>query len=103
MRSEVTVTFHDSPPVRIDLRDVPPMPNDVARKWIDDEFIQMSCVPLRPIGKLTTAEKVIVVAQDAGPAKFADVQWAQEFARASSVALGRPLVYIDVASLSISY
>ena len=103
MRSEVTVTFQDSPPLRIDLHDEPPMPNDVARKWLDDQFTQMGCEPLRPTGKLLMADKVMVVAQDAGPAKFADAAWAQAFARAASAALGRPLVNIDVASLSISY
>lgn len=103
MRSEVSVTFQDSPPVRIDLHDVPPMPNDVARKWLDEQFTQMGCEPLRPTGKLLMADKVVVVAQDAGPAKFADAKWAREFARAVSSALGRSLVNIDVASLSISY
>ena len=103
MRSEVSVTFQDSPPVRIDLHDVPAMPNDVARKWIDEQFTEMGCEPLRPTGKLLMADKVVVVARDAGPARFADAKWACEFARAASAALGRPLVNIDVASLSISY
>jgi hypothetical protein len=103
MRNEVTVTFPDHPPLRIDLHDGPPMPNDVARKWLDEQFTQMECEPLRPTGKLLMADRVVVVAREAGPAKFADAGWAREFARAASAALGRPLVNIDVASLSISY
>ena len=31
MRSEVSVTFKGSPPVRMDLNEVQPMPLDVAR------------------------------------------------------------------------
>jgi hypothetical protein len=31
MRSEVSVSFKDSPPVRLDLNEVQPMPHDVAR------------------------------------------------------------------------
>jgi len=103
MRSEVTVTFQDSPPVRIDLNGVSPMPHDVARKWLDEQFTQMGCEPLRPTGKLLMADKVVVVAQAAGPAVFAETKWAQEFARAASAALAKPVVHIDADSLSISY
>ena len=103
MRSEVSVTFKNSPPVRIDLNEVQPMPHDEARKWLDEQFTQMGCEPLRATGKLLTADKVMVVAQAAGPAKFAETQWAQAFARAASAALAKPLVQIDVDSLSISY
>jgi hypothetical protein len=103
MRSEVSVTFRDSPPVRIDLHEVQPMPHDEARKWLDEQFTQMGCEPLRATGKLLTADKVVVIAQAAGPAKFAEAQWAQAFARAASAALAKPLVQIDVDTLSISY
>jgi hypothetical protein len=103
MRSEVSVTFKGVPPVRIDLNEVQPMPHDVARWWLDDQFTQMGCEPLRPTGKLLTADKVVVVAEAAGAVKFAEPKWSQEFARAASAALGKPVVHIDVASLSISY
>ena len=103
MRSEVSVTFSGDQPVRIDLNDAPAMPQDVAQRWLDEQFIQMGCEPLRPTGKLLTADKVVVVAQAAGPARFADGQWALEFARAASSALGKPIVHVDVAALSISY
>ena len=103
MRSEVSVTFKGSPPVRVDLNEVQPMPYDVARWWLDDQFTRMACEPLRPTGKLLTADKVVVVAEAAGPARFAESKWALEFARASSAALSKPVIYIDVASLSISY
>ena len=103
MRSEVRVTFKNSPPVRVDLQEVQPMPHEAARQWLDDQFTQMGCEPLRPTGKVLTADKVVVVAQAAGPAKFADPQWAKEFARASSASLAKPVVHIDVAALSISY
>ncbi len=103
MRSEVSVTFKGAPPVRLDLNEVQPMPHDVARWWLDDQFTQMGCEPLRPTGKLLTADKVVVVAEAAGPAKFAEPKWSQEFARAASAALGKPVVHVDVATLSISY
>ena len=103
MRSEVSVTFKNSPPVRIDLNEVQPMPHDEARKWLDEQFTQMGCEPLRATGKLLTADQVMVIAQAAGPAQFAEAQWAQAFARAARAALAKPLVQIDVDTLSISY
>ncbi len=103
MRSEVSVTFKDSPPVRLDLNEVQPMPHDVARWWLDDQFTQMGCEPLRPTGKLLTADKVVVVAQAGGLSRFSDPKWAMEFARAASAALGKPVVHVDVPALSISY
>lgn len=103
MRSEVSVTFKDQLPVQIDIHDTPPMPNDEARQWLDAQFTQMGCEPLRPTGKLLMADKVVVVAEAAGPQKFSDPSWAQTFARAASAALAKPIVTIDVPALSISY
>ncbi len=103
MRSAVSVTFKGHLPVQIDLQNVQPMPNEAARRWLDEQFTQMGCEPLRPTGKLLTADKVVVVAEAAGPLRFADAQWAREFARAASAALGKPMVNIDVTTLSISY
>lgn len=103
MRSEVTVTFQDNPPVRIDLHEVPPMSHEAARKWLDEQFIEMGCEPLRATGKLLMADKVVVVAQAAGPGVFANANWAQAFARAVSAALAKPVVHIDADLLSISY
>lgn len=103
MRSEVSVTFKNQPPVHIDLHDLTPMASDTARRWLDAQFTEMGCEPLRPTGKLLTADKVVVVAEAAGPLRFADAQWAQEFARAVTAALGKPLVNIDLTTLGISY
>ena len=103
MRSEVSVTFRGYAPIRVYLNEVQPMPHDAARCWLDDQFTQMGCEPLRPTGKLLAADKVVVVAEAAGLAKFADSRWSQEFARAASAALAKPVVHIDVDSLSITY
>ena len=103
MRSEVTVTFKNQRPVQIDLPDAQPMSSEAARRWLDAQFNEMGCEPLRPTGKLLTADKVVVVAEAAGPDKFADARWAHEFASAVTATLGKPLIHIDVVALSISY
>lgn len=103
MRSEVTVTFKDAAPLRMDLEKAEAMTSDAARAWLDRQFTEMGCEPLRPTGKVLTADKVVVVAQAAGPSKFADGGWAHQFARAASAALGKPVVHVDVPALSIGY
>ena len=103
MRSEVSITFKNQLPVQIELNDAQPMAAEAARRWLDAQFTEMGCEPLRPTGKLLTADKVVVVAEAAGPHKFADAGWAHEFATAAVAALGKPLIHIDVTALSISY
>ena len=103
MHSEVSVTFKNLPPFRVDLHDQPAMAADDARTWLNTQFTQLECEPLRPTGKLLTADKVVVIAQAAGPERFAQAAWAQQFASAASAALGKPIVHVDASTLSISY
>jgi len=103
MRSQVSVTFKNQPPVRIELHEEPPMPRDQARQWLDEQFIAMECEPLRATGKLLMADRVVVVAQAAGPEKFADAQWANTFAHAACAVLGKQSVNVDADSLTITY
>jgi hypothetical protein len=103
MRSQVSVTFKNQAPVRIDLDPDQAMPRELASKWLDEQFLAMECEPLRATGKLLMADRVVVVAQAAGPAKFSDAEWALAFAQAASAALGKPVVNVDADALSITY
>ncbi len=103
MRSEVTVTFAGQAPLRMDLDRLQPLAADAARAWLDLQFTEMGCEPLRPTGKVLSADKVVVVAEAAGMRKFADAAWSREFARATSAVLGKPVVHVDVPSMTISY
>ncbi|MEO8653892.1 MAG: hypothetical protein ABI409_07200 [Ramlibacter sp.] len=103
MRSEVTVTFEGAAPMRLDLDRLGPMSHEAARAWLDRQFTELGCEPLRPTGKVLSADKVVVVAEAAGPQKFADARWSQDFARATSALLGKPIVHVNVPSLTISY
>jgi hypothetical protein len=106
MRSQVTVTWGEPASYRIDLEEVQPMPHDQARHWLDDQFTAMGCEPLRPTGKVLTADKILCIAQAAGMAHFRDAdhrEWATAFARAASAALAKPVVTVDVPGQSLSY
>ncbi len=70
MRSQVAVTWSDSRTYRIDLEEVQPMPHEQARVWLDQQFTELDCEPIRQSGKVLTADKVLLVAQAAGQALF---------------------------------
>ena len=72
MRSQVTVTWGEPATYRIDLEEVQPMPHDAARHWLDEQFTDMGCEPIRPTGKVLTADKILCVAEAAGEQRFRD-------------------------------
>jgi len=103
MRSEVKVTFPGADPVRIELASSEQMSSEDARSWLDSQFVELGCEPVRPTGKVLAVDKVVMVAEGAGLAKFRDAAWAKEFARAVGGALNRPYVHVDVATMAISF
>ena len=103
MQSEVRVIQDERTEWRFDLDPAAPMGNAEARDWLDAQFTQLGSEPLRPTGKLLLADKVLVVARDAGPAKLSDPAWGADFARAASAALPRPVVSVDLRAMTVSY
>lgn len=106
MRSQVTVTWGEPATYRFDLEEVQPMPHDQARAWLDQQFTAFDCEPIRLTGKVLTADKVLSVAQAAGQDRFREAahrDWAMEFARASSAALAKPTVTVDLVTMSVGY
>ena len=103
MHPQVTVSVTPSQEFQRETSALTPMTAQAARRWLDDEFTRMECEPLRASGKLLLADKVVTVAQAAGPALLSDTQWFEQFALASQAALGKPVVRVDLQSMSISY
>jgi hypothetical protein len=106
MRSQVKVSWSESSTHLIDLDEVQPMPHEQARVWLDQQFTELGCDPIRLSGKVLAADKILLVAQAAGPRYFAEPQhreWAVAFARAASAALAKPVVTVDLAIMAIGY
>jgi hypothetical protein len=89
--------------LRIHLEKAEPITAEAARAWLDQQFTELECEPLRLTGKLLNADKVLLVAQAVGPSRFADAEWAQQFGRCASAALGKPVVRIDVPAATVGY
>lgn len=103
MHSEVSVQLTGNREFRFDLEGQEPMAHEVARRWLDDQFIALDCEPLRASGKVLLADKVLIVARAAGTSLFNDPVWSRDFARAASAALAKPVVRVDVLGMAISY
>ena len=103
MQKEVFIRFGADQETMVPLSASEGMSNEQARRWLDEQFVANDCEPLRPSGKVLTADKVMALATTVGPAKFADPAWANAFAKATVAALGRPTVRLDVFDGSISY
>jgi hypothetical protein len=101
MRHDVLVQFDDQTQVQItvDGDDLPAA--DAARAWLDGEFTRLECEPLRPSGKLLTADKLLALALEAGRSGFEDPAWRQAFGRAVAGQLQRPTVTIDLRTMKV--
>jgi hypothetical protein len=102
MRSEVNVIV-EGKDFSFSLEGREPLANDAARRWLDEQFVALECEPLRASGKLLLADKVLVVAREAGTRHFSDAVWGAAFAAAASAALGKKMVQVDADNLSVTY
>lgn len=103
MISEVIVQWNAAQEFRVDVGRLPPMGNEEARRWLDAQFNALECEPLRPSGKVLLADKVLVVAREAGPRRLAEAAWLHDYARAAHAVLARPVIKVDVEAMTVSY
>lgn len=103
MVSEVIVQWDAEQQFRVNVDRLSPMGNEEARRWLDEQFTALDCQPLRPSGKVLLADKVLVVALEAGTRRLSDGAWLHAYARAAHAVLSRPVIRVDVASMSVSY
>ena len=77
---------------------------DEGRRWLDEKFTAYECEPLRAMGKVLTADKLLALADTVGPARFeSDPAWAADYARATLAALDRATVEVDVESGAVTF
>ena len=74
-----------------------------ARRWFEQQFNDMGCVPTNPTGKTLLVDLIVGVARAIGDAPFAQGDGlAREFARNALVVLQRRAISVDVEALSVS-
>jgi hypothetical protein len=104
MRQEVFVRFREGREFELPVHAGQVPAADVARAWLDAEFVANDCEPLRASGKVLTADKVLALAATVGEARFErDPDWAARFAAAALGALARPMVRVDVDAGAVTF
>ena len=75
-----------------------------ARQWLDEQFTANDCEPLRAMGKVLTADKVVAIAMAVGYEGFEEDEVLRVcFARATCAALGRSDVRVDVDAGKVAF
>jgi hypothetical protein len=103
MRSQILVFLDKGVEFHFNVGEASPMAPDVARAWLDAQFTELDCEPLRASGKVLTADKVLLVTQAAGAALFEDEKWAADYVRAVHAALAKPMIRVDVPAMAVTY
>jgi hypothetical protein len=103
MRSQIVVVFDRGVQLSFPAGDAAFMSSDDARHWLDVQFTELDCEPLRASGKVLTADKVLRITEAAGPALFADEKWAAAYVSAVQASLSKPLIRVDVPAMAITY
>jgi hypothetical protein len=103
MRSQILVFLDKGLEFTFNVEETPPLSHEAARAWLDAQFTELGCEPLRASGKVLTADKVLRVTQAAGPALLADQKWAADYVRAVHAALAKPMIRVDVPAMAVTY
>jgi hypothetical protein len=79
--------------------DTAKLTKDQARAWLSKEFETLECTPSNPMGKILVLDMVLNVAKYGGEDHFKRMtEWSKQFAAAAVVALGRPVITVDVGN-----
>lgn len=103
MRQQVVVYWDKGVDFNLHADSSKPMTQDEGRAWLENQFTALDCEPLRALGKVLTADKVLRVTEAAGPALLGDEKWAADYARAVHAAIGKPMIRVDVPAMTVSY
>ena len=103
MRQQVVVYWAEGIDFNLHADPSAPMSPEQARAWLDEQFTALECEPLRALGKVLTADKVLRVTEAAGPERLGDAHWAATYARAVYAAIGKEMVRVDVPAMSVTY
>ena len=103
MQKQISVVLDKGVELTFHVPDGAPLAHAAARVWLDKQFVELECEPLRASGKVLTADKVLVVTQAAGLTLLRDPKWVAGYIAAVSGALGKPMIRVDVPAMAITY
>ncbi|CAN5416392.1 hypothetical protein BH10PSE17_BH10PSE17_39200 [soil metagenome] len=102
--ARVTVNFGPDGEFEYRTDETPVMSRADANSWIDQAFVEFECEPVRPSGKVLVADKILAVAEAAGPLRFSRQEdWARDYAQAAALMIGRPEIRVDTEQHSVGF
>lgn len=104
MAYQITVAFGQNKEYEINVldSDLIGLTRDRAELWLDDEWVDLDCQPMNPVGKLLLLDRILGVAKYGGEKRFAQAtDWSRQYARCVALLLDRPAVRVDVAGLTV--
>jgi hypothetical protein len=104
MISTVSVKFGEDRQYQFEVheRDLAGSTPEAARRWLEQQFVDLGCEPTNPTGKTLVVDKILGVAKAMGDQPFArNESSAREFVKYAVLALERSAVAIDVPALSV--
>lgn len=101
MQKEVTIVLSASQEVHLPVhQDMTPTE---ARQWLDAQFVELDCEPVRASGKVLVADKILAIAATVSLAQLQDEKWGEAFATAVVAATGKPTVRVNIPEMSILF
>jgi hypothetical protein len=99
MPSQVVVAFArgNEYEFHVSDQDIAACGREEGNRWLDQEWVDLDCIPTNPVGKILLLDKVLCVAKYAGERQFTrNAEWAKLYARAVASVLDRPSIRVDV-------
>lgn len=103
MHSHIVVLLDKGVEFKFNVEEAQPLSHEAARAWLEAQFTELDCEPLRASGKVLTVDKVLRVTQAAGAALLSDEKWAADYVRAVHGALAKNMIRVDVPAMAITY
>ena len=103
MTTTVTVAFARDREYTFKLHDAETLPTrEAAQQWLERQWLDLECSTDNPVGKILAIDRILTVARYGGEKRFSsDGDWAKDYAKAVSAALGRKAVRVDVAERTV--
>lgn len=75
-----------------------------AREWLEDAWVRLECEPTRASGKVLLLDKVLCVTEAIGyPILSQNPERVTELATQIALALGKPVITVDLVENSVSF
>lgn len=90
--------------IRVHESEIAGMPREESMRWLEQEYVNLGCEPINPVGKVLLSDRLLGVVRATGVGPFAsEAEWAKSFARHAVLLMGRSNVTINVPDATVGF